>query len=310
MILVTGATGTVGTALLPQLLAAGHEVRALVRDPRRLGPQRVNVQLALGDLGEPRAVRHALRGTDTVIHLAAAIRDQGERRVEEVNGLGTLRLLRAAERAGVGRFAFFSAIGASAHQRTRFFRSKALAERAVAASPLPATVFAPSLIYDPHDRWVTLQRRLALLPLLPVSGSGRARYEPICAEDVAACVVAFLERDEGERRYELAGPEVLSYEQIARLIARAAGHRRRVVHVPLPLVRTGLIWLRRLVGESAFATWEEAELMEVPMLSARGTAGAESLGVLPRRMAEVLAAAPVASSGADVRRAPSGAART
>ena len=106
-------------------------MRALVRDPRRLGPQRVNVQLALVDLADPHGLRHALRGCDTVIHLAAAIRDQPPRRVEEINGLGTLRLLQAAERAGAERFLFFSAINASRFQRTRFFRSKALAEQAV-----------------------------------------------------------------------------------------------------------------------------------------------------------------------------------
>lgn len=287
MILVTGATGTVGTALLPQLLSAGHEVRALVRDPRRLGPQRVNVQLAFGDLGEPRALRHAVRGADTVIHLAAAIRDQGDRRVEEINGLGTLRLLRAAEQAGVERFVFFSAIGATSFQRTRFFRSKALAERLVADSPIASTVFAPSIVYDPHDRFLALQRRLALLPVLPVSGSGQARFEPICADDVAACVVAALAK-EPEARYEPAGPQTLTYEQIARLIARAAGRRRRVVHVPLPLVRWVLLWARRVAGDSAFATWEEAELLEISMVSARGSADAESLGVSPRPMAEVL----------------------
>jgi uncharacterized protein YbjT (DUF2867 family) len=298
MILVTGATGTVGTALLPQLLSAGHQVRALVRDPRRLGPQRVNVQLAFGDLGEPQALRHALRGVSTVIHLAAAIRDQGERRVEEINGLGTLRLLGAAEEAGVERFVFFSAIGATPHQRTRFFRSKALAEQAVASSPLPTTIFAPSIVYDPHDRWVTIQRRLALLPLLPVSGSARALYQPLCADDAASCVVNALDQGDPDQRYELAGPEVLSYEMIAVLIARAAGHQRPVLHLPLPLVRQGLIWLRRLVGDSAFATWEEAELMEVPMVSARGAADVNALGVEPQRMADVLGASAPALSGA------------
>lgn len=288
MILVTGATGTVGTALLPRLLSAGHEVRTLVRDPRRLGPQRVNVQLAFGDLGEPGSLRHAVRGVDTVIHLAAAIRDQGEHRVEEINGLGTLRLLRAAEAAGVSRFIHFSAIGATSFQRTRFFRSKALAERLVADSPIPSTIFAPSIVYDPNDRWVALQRRLSLLPFLPVSGSGQARYQPIWAGDVAACVVSSLAGEEEDLRYELAGPQTLSYEQIARLIARSAGRRRRVVHVPLPLVRWGLIWARRLAGDGAFATWEEAELLEIAMVSARGTSDSEKLGVSPRPMAEVL----------------------
>src|SRR5215217_3837905 len=127
MILLTGGTGVVGSALLPMLLEAGHDVRCLVRDPRKLGPERVRVQLSLADLGDPRGLRHAVRGADTVIHLAAAIRDQPPKRLEEINALGTYRLLRAAEAAGVRRFIFYSAIGASLHQRTRFFRSKALA---------------------------------------------------------------------------------------------------------------------------------------------------------------------------------------
>jgi uncharacterized protein YbjT (DUF2867 family) len=288
VIAITGATGTVGKALLSILTERGDPVRALVRDPRRLGPYRVRVQLAFSDLGDPHALRHSLRGADTVIHLAATIRDQPPRRVEEINGLGTLRLLRAAERAGVERFVFFSAIGASRFQRTRFFRSKALAEEGVRASPLRTTVFAPSIVYDVDDPWVTIMRRLALLPVLPVSGSGRAQYQPIWAQDVARCIVASLEASNDDDRFELAGPETLSYEQMARLIAAAAGRHRPLVHVPLPLVRSGLIWLRRVFGEAVFATWEEAELMEIPMVSARGDADARALGVTPRPMPEVL----------------------
>ncbi len=287
MIAITGATGTVGKALLSTLIGAGEPVRALVRDPRLLGPNRVRVQLAFSDLGDPHALRHALRGADTVIHLAATIRDQPPRRVEEVNGLGTLRLLRAAERAGVERFVFFSAMSATRFQRTRFFRSKALAEEGVRESPLHTTIFAPSIIYDRDDPWVTIMRRLALLPVLPISGSGKALYQPIWARDVARCVVASL-KGKDDARYELAGPEVLSYNEMARLIANAAGRNRPLVHVPLPLVRSGLIWLRRVFGGTAFATWEEAELMEIGMVTPRGTADANALGVDPRPMGEVL----------------------
>jgi NADH dehydrogenase len=289
MILLTGGTGVVGSALLPRLLAEGHEVRCLVRDPRRLGPDRVRVQLSLADLGDPRGLRHAVRGADTVIHLASAIRDQPPRRVEEVTALGTHRLLRAAEGAGVRRFIFFSALGATSFQRTRFFRAKALAEERVASSELETTILAPSIIYDRADEWVTLMRRLALLPLLPISGRGRAAYEPIWAADAAEAVIGALNAEPG--RYELAGPERLTYEQIARLIAASAGRDRPSLHVPLPFVRSGLIWLRRLFGESAFATWEEAELLEVPMVSERGTADARRLGVEPAPMRQVLAAA-------------------
>ena len=292
MILLTGATGTVGKALLPLLLDTGEPVRALVRAPRRLGRHRVDVQLALGDLarlGDTHLRRQALRGVDTVVHLAAAIRDQPGAPVEEVTGLGTARLLRAAEAAGVERFVFFSAIGALPFQRTRFFRAKAFAERAVAGSRLETTIFAPSIVYDRDDPWVTILRRLALLPLLPISGSGRARFQPIWAADAARCVLAALERG-STGRFELAGPEVLTYEEIARLVARSAGRGRPVVHVPLNLVRLTLRALRRILGDAVFATWEEAELLEVPMLSERETADAEALGVEPRAMKEVLAA--------------------
>jgi NADH dehydrogenase len=290
MLLLTGATGSVGSRLLPLLLEQGEDVRCLVREPRRLGARRIDVQIALGDLGEmsdPYLVRQALRGVDTVIHLAATIRDQPPRRIEELNGLATVRLLRAAERSGVRRFVFFSALNASVAQRTRFFRAKWLAEQAVASSPLDSTIFAPSIVYDHSDPWVTLLRRFSFLPVLPVSGEGQARFEPIWAQDAAQCVVAALTQGERER-YELAGPETLSYDEMSDLVSRVAGRPRPLVHVPLPLIRSSLIAMRSLFGEAVFATWEEAELMEVPMVSERGTADAEALGVEPRRMIDVL----------------------
>jgi uncharacterized protein YbjT (DUF2867 family) len=290
MLLLTGATGSIGSRLLPLLLEGGTDVRCLVREPRRLGERRVDVQIALGDLGEmsdPYLVRQALRGVDTVVHLAATIRDQPPRRLEELNGLATIRLLRAAERSGVRRFVFFSALDAYAAQRTRFFRAKWLAEQAVDSSPLETTVFAPSIVYDHSDPWITLLRRFSFLPVLPVSGRGRAAFQPIWAADVARCVTAALGR-EGQPRYELAGPETLTYDQMSDLVSRAAGRPRPLVHMPLPLVRSGLIALRSVFGEAVFATWEEAELMEVSMVSERGTADVQALGVEPRRMSDVL----------------------
>jgi len=70
---------------------------------------------------------------------------------------------------------------------------------------------------------------------------------------------------------------------------RLAGRPRPLVHLPLPLIRSGLLAMRSVLGEAVFATWEEAELMEVPMVSERGTADAEELGVQPGRMGDVLA---------------------
>jgi uncharacterized protein YbjT (DUF2867 family) len=302
MLLLTGATGLVGSALLRRLVGEGAQVRCLVRDPRRLGAQRVRVQIALGDLTDPPSFRNALRGVRTVVHLAASIRDQPRGSIEELNGIATWRMVQAAERSGVERFVFFSVLDASTHHRARFFRAKALAEQAVREASLQSTVFAPSIVYAPGDPWLTLLERLAWLPVMPVSGRGRALYQPIWAEDVADCVMASL-REPGpdgaggvggrrasdhRARYELAGPETLSHNDLVRTLLRSINRKRPLVHVPTPLVSRTLRLLERVAGESAFATWDEAELMEVPMLSARGAADVESLGVTPQRMPAVL----------------------
>lgn len=300
MLLLTGATGLIGRALLTRLTAAGIPVRCLVRDPRRLGPDRVRVQIALGDLSDPQSFRNAMRGVETVVHLAATIRDQPQGSIEDLNAIATWRMVDAAHRSGVQRFVFFSALGASTHNRTRLLRAKAVAERAVHEAPVDAVIFAPSLVYAPGDAWLSLLARMALLPgLMPVSGRGRATYQPIWAEDVADCVMAALDPDRprsssnggtANERYELAGPEVLSHDAIVRLLLRSLGKRRTLLHVPTPIVSRTLRMLEAVAGDRAFATWDEAELLEVPMTSPSGTAHAERLGVTPEPMSAVLGA--------------------
>jgi NADH dehydrogenase len=195
---------------------------------------------------------------------------------------------------------FFSALSASAHNRTRLLRAKALAEEAVRSSSLRHTVFAPSIIYAPGDRYLTLLHRMSLLPVVPMSGRGRALYQPIWAEDVADSVMAVLQRPDGSglaaarpqprQRYELAGPDTLSHREIVEIALRSFGRRRPVVRIPTPIVSRSLRMLEALARSKAFATWDEAELMEVSMTSRSGTADAEALGVVPKRMPAVLGA--------------------
>ena len=292
MLLLTGATGLVGSTLLPRLLAEGTEVRCLVRDPRRLGAQRVRVQIALGDLTDPPSFRNALRGVQTVVHLAASIRDQPRGSIEELNGIATWRMVEAAERQGVERFVFFSALGASTHHRTRFLRAKALAEQAVREADLHSIVFAPSIVYAPGDPWLTLLERLALLPVMPVSGRGRARFPADLGggrRRLRGRGAASARRSSRIERYELAGPETLSHNGDRAHGAALAGPQapaRARAH-PDRLARAAPARAHRR-DQRAFATWDEAELMEVSMTSARGAADAEALGVRPQRMAAVL----------------------
>jgi NADH dehydrogenase len=293
VLLLTGATGTVGRAVLRRLVALDTPVRCLVRDPRRLGPERVQVQIALGDLGDHLSFRHALRGIDTVVHMASVIRDQPGGSIEELAGVATWRLVQAAERAGVQRFVFFSTLGASTRSRARLMRAKAIAERAVVESTLQHTVFAPSIVYSPSDPYLTLLARMSWLPVMPIPGNGRAAFQPIWAEDVADCTVAALPGGPAAMqsigaRYELAGPDTLTHQEIVEIALRSFRRRRRVVRVPSGITRRLLQLVELLGGPTAFATWDEAELLEVPLVSRHGTADAERLGVVPKPMRAVL----------------------
>jgi NADH dehydrogenase len=213
-------------------------------------------------------------------------------------------MVEAAQRAGVERFVFFSALGASTHHRARLFRAKALAEQAVREADMRSTVIAPSLVYAPGDRWLTLLERLSLLPVMPVSGSGKAVCQPIWAEDVAGCVMTAL-RDGNEgsapgkreangstasERYELAGPETLTYDDIIRAALSSLQRERALAHIPTPLVSRALRLVERVAGERTPATWDEAELLEANMISRRGAADAEAFGVVPQPMSAVLGA--------------------
>lgn len=292
MLLVTGASGLLGQAVVRRLVDQGIPVRCLVRDPRRLGAQRVRVQLAIGDLADPASWRNALRGVETVAHFAGVARDQPRATVEELNGLAAWRLLRAAERVGARHFMWLTPLGATPQHPMRLHRAKALAAAAVAASPLPTTTLAHSLLYSPGDRHLRWLERLGLLPAVPLVGRGLARTQPLWAEDAAEAVVALLARPpggDGHARVELAGPEVLTQREVVRLVLRAGGHRRRrTVPVPLASLRAALRAEEALAGPAALVTWDEAQLLSVDMLSARGPADLEALGVRPRRMGDVL----------------------
>ena len=169
-------------------------------------------------------------------------------------------------------------------------RAQAFAELLVRVAEMPSTVIATSLVYAPGDRWISLVEHLSLLPVLLVPGSGRARCQPIWVEDLADCIVALLnrQREGSHRRYELAGPQTLSYDEAIRTVLRSVGRERPLLHVPAPLASRALRLIERTRGEDVPVTWDEAQLLRADSTSARGPADAQALGVKPLPMSVVL----------------------
>jgi NADH dehydrogenase len=248
-ILVTGANGFIGSHLVPALLDAGHRVLALVRDDRgadevigRLAPaQRDAVEIRRGDVTRPETLSAALDGADAVLHLAAIPRDwDGGASLRHVNTEGTRNVLRAAQAAGVRRFVHLGALGVVDDPSLHYAGSKAKAMALVRDSGLDWTILSPSILYGPRDGFFNILAGLVRLSpgIVPITGSGKARFQPLAIDDLArAAVATFADPGTTGHEYELGGPRHWTYREIMEEVLRGMGKRRLLLPMPVAVIR-------------------------------------------------------------------------
>jgi NADH dehydrogenase len=230
-ILVTGATGFVGSHVVPHLIAAGHEVRALARGAARVPAA---VELVEAGVDDPSALADAARGADACIHLVAIIVERGTQTFERVNHQGTVNVVRALREVGVRRLVHLSALGAGPDERFPYLRSKWLGEEAVRASGLDWTVLRPSVLYGEGAGFFRpIVWTLRWMPVYPMVEGGRTRFSPLSVQDLAACIARCLDGAAVTETLDLGGPEVLTFADIVDVCMDALGKRRRIVSVPL-----------------------------------------------------------------------------
>jgi uncharacterized protein YbjT (DUF2867 family) len=227
-IAVTGITGFVGGHLLPLLLTAGHEIRALTRKPQS---DRPGVDWVRGSLDNKNALEQLCRGCEAVIHVAGVVNadfvgfDAGNR-------VGTLAVTRAAEVAGVTRFVHISSLAAREPQLSMYGASKRAAEDVVMASTLDWRIIRPTAIYGPGDTEMFDSFRVAKYGFVPLPPAGRMSL--IHVDDLVRLIMALVESPDGHVLYE-ADDGVSggwSHRDFAVVLGKAVG--RKVVALPMP----------------------------------------------------------------------------
>jgi uncharacterized protein YbjT (DUF2867 family) len=275
-VLVTGATGNVGSRVVQELRGHGVPVRAFVRDADRasavLGP---HVDLAVGDFAEPASIRAALDGVDVLFLACGNLPPQVtyERNVIE-----------AAARTGLRRLVKLSALGAEAGSRVDFWDWHARIERHLQASGVPWVILRPRYYMSNLLGFVETVRSAGAV-FAPAEGVKVPMVDPL---DVAATAAVVL-RDDGHegRTYELTGPEAVTFDDVAAQLSDLTGGPVRFVPVPDAAAREALL-------QAGLPDWMAGNVVTVfgmlrkdPAMQVTGAVHALT-GRRPRHLAEFL----------------------
>jgi len=258
-VLVTGANGLVGLHTCRELSKNGWQVRALIRDPARaaMALGQLPVEFRVGDVRDATALRSSLNGCGAVVHLAAIAVERKSETYQDTNTTATERLISAARAENVQRIVFMSQNGADSRSPYPFLHSKGVAQDSIKTSRLSWTVLRPSVIFGPEDQFVNVLGRLIKLTpkIFPLPGGGVARFQPIAVDDVARVVRLSLEKKETvQQTYDLGGAVPLTLRQMTERILTAMGTTRKLVPVPLRLLRPVVALAQRVLPNPPVTT--------------------------------------------------------
>jgi uncharacterized protein YbjT (DUF2867 family) len=246
MILVTGATGFIGRALVRHLFDSGQELRVLIRPSRRSPrlPKGLSVDVAVVSLTDERAIRAALKDVDVIFHLAGAESHGRDANLVAVDMRGTENLVRVAADAGVKRIVYLSHIGANRSSAYPVFKAKGIAEEHIRRSGVPYTIFQSSLIFGPEDHFTTsLARLLQTSPFFfPLPASMRTVIQPLWVEDLVTVLLWSLDNDATiNHTFEIGGSEYFTVRQVVEIIMQVAQRQRWLFELPLVVLRAWIV---------------------------------------------------------------------
>jgi uncharacterized protein YbjT (DUF2867 family) len=243
LVTIFGGSGFLGRYVVRALAERHCRLRIAVRHPyfvehlQRLG-RPGQIRAVRADVRFPRLVEGAVRDAEIVINLVGILSERGEQGFDAVQGEGGGTVARAVARIGA-QLIHVSAIGADANSPAAYARSKARGEALVLAELPGVTIFRPSLMFGPEDKFFNRFAAMArILPFLPLIGDGQTLFQPVFVGDVARAVAKAVS---GEARantvYELGGPEVKTLRELMEFVLATIGQQRPLLPIPFAIVR-------------------------------------------------------------------------
>lgn len=242
-ILVTGGTGTIGSALVEGLARQGYSLRVLTLpdDPGGAALEKDGVDVRYGDVSIPESVDGICKGVATVVHMAAVVIADDDRMFDNVNVTGTRYLLTDAHNHGVTHFVYVSSASVVYRKMTPYSRSKRIAERYVRSSNVPWTIVRPTLVYGEKGgmEFDMFLEYLSVYPVIPFIGSGMARKRPVYVNDLVDGLVHIAQRETGTgKTYNFSGGSSISMIDFARLCLVLLGSEDKLIlHIPVTICR-------------------------------------------------------------------------
>lgn len=232
-VLVTGAGGFIGSAVVAALRDAGWHVRAMTRRDAPVGD---GVEIVRTDLRDADGLRDAVTGVNAVVHLAALKSD--ERESEAVNVGGTGALIDVCHETGVRRIINISTQSAKLARRGPYGETKRKADELLMASGLDVTTLRCSLVYgDATSGVFGALVRFTKLPVVPVLGNGRPHFRPIHRDDLAQGVIGLLTNDASiGKTYDAGGRDAVTLRELTERLIAVQGLRKPIIHLPAPLL--------------------------------------------------------------------------
>lgn len=291
---VFGGSGFIGRAIVRALAQKGLQVRVACRRPELAEVTRTagdvgQVVLMRANLRMPRSIGPAIAGSQAVINATGIPFQTRRQKYQSVHVAGARALADAATAAGVQRLVHISGIGAdNRSSRNPFIRSKVEGESAIVAGFPAATILRPSVVFGPDDKFFNRLAQTAIAaPFMPLVGNGRARVQPVYDADVGRAAVAVLERPATAFGvFELGGPRIYTYREIAELTLREIDRAKSIVSVPAGLLKLAAFFAEFLPVPPI--TRDQVELMTHDNIVRQGAQTFATLGIEPTAVEPIL----------------------